>query len=102
MFRVLTGTPESVEQLLLEAHEIEDCTEGLKRLAAEVEEDRVLSQKEKKVVRCGNLGILRVWKVEVCTVSLASAEALCRTGSERVVDREVAVVVLRVEVISGS
>src|SRR5207253_9476687 len=75
MLRVLTERPNPFSNCCWNPTKIEDCTEGLKRLAAEVEEERVLSQKEKNVVPVWKPWEYCVLNVEVCNVSLASEES---------------------------
>src|ERR1700674_5908476 len=73
MFRVLTERPKPFSNCCWNPTNIEDCTEGLNRLAAEVEEERVLAQKEKKGVPVWKTWEYCVLKVEECNVSLARA-----------------------------
>src|SRR5260370_25087523 len=73
MLRVLTERPNPFSNCCWNPTNIEDCTKGLNRLAAEVEEERVLSQKEKKVVPVWKPWEYCVLKVEVCNASLVSA-----------------------------
>src|SRR5258708_36671339 len=75
MFRVLTERPNPVSNCCWNPTKIEDCTEGLNKFAAEVEELRVLSNVVKKVVPVWNPWAYCVLKVEVCKVSLASEES---------------------------
>src|ERR1700674_1099990 len=75
MLRVLTERPKPFSNCCWKPAKIEEVTEGLKRFAAEVDEFRVLSQVVKNVVPVWNPWAYCVLKVEVCTVSLASAES---------------------------
>src|ERR1700674_817721 len=75
MFRVLTERPNPLSNCCWNPTKIEDCTEGLNKFAAEVEEFRVLSKVVKKVVPVWNPWAYWVLKVEVCKVSLASEES---------------------------
>src|ERR1700730_194884 len=74
IFRVLTERPKPLSNCCWKPTKIEDCTEGLNRFAAEVEEFRVLSKVVKKVVPVWKPWEYWVLKVEVCNVSLASDE----------------------------
>src|SRR5713101_8755358 len=74
ILRVLTR-PNPLSNCCWNPTKIEDCTEGLNRLAAEVEEFLVLSHAVKKVVPVWKPWASCVLKVEVCRVSLASEEA---------------------------
>src|SRR3977135_3382477 len=75
MFRVFTARPKPFSNCCWKPTKIEDCTEGLKRLAAEVDEFRGLSQRAKNVVPVWNPWVYCVLNVEVCRVSLASEES---------------------------
>src|SRR5882672_1920318 len=75
IFRVFTERPKPLSNCCWNPTNIEDFTRRLNRLAAEVEEERVLSQKEKKVVPVWKPWEYCVLKVEVCNVSLANAES---------------------------
>src|SRR5207244_10508069 len=75
MLRVLTERPNPFSNCCWNPTKIEDCTEGLNKLAAEVEEERVLSQAVKKVVPVWKPWATWVLKVAVCRVSLASDES---------------------------
>src|SRR6266568_7345971 len=74
MLRVLTR-PNPFSNCCWKPTKIEDCTEGLNRLADEVEELRVLSKRVKNVVPVWKPSAYWVLKVEVCKVNLASAES---------------------------
>src|SRR5260370_16522488 len=73
MFRVLIERPKPFSSCCWNPAKIEDCTEGLNKLAADVEEVRVLSNVVKKVVPVWKPWEYCVLKVEVCNTSLASA-----------------------------
>src|SRR5882762_1277656 len=75
MFRVFTERPNPLSNCCWNPTKIEDCTEGLNKFAAEVEELRVLSNVVKKVVPVWKPWAYCVLKVEVCCVSLASEES---------------------------
>src|SRR5260370_7344406 len=70
MFRVLIERQKPFSSCCWNPAKIEDCTEGLNRLAADVEEVRVLSNAAKKVVPVWKPWEYWVLKVEVCTVNL--------------------------------
>ena len=75
MFRVFTERPNPFSNCCWKPTKIVDVTEGLNKFAAEVEEERVLSQAVKKVVPVWKPWAYWVLKVEVCNVSLASEES---------------------------
>src|SRR5713101_2211107 len=75
MLRVLTLRPKPFSNCCWNPAKIEDCTEGLNKFAAEVEELRVLSHAVKNVVPVWKPWAYWVLKVEVCNVSLASEES---------------------------
>src|SRR5216684_4766630 len=75
IFRVFTERPKPFSNCCWNPTKIEDCTEGLNKLAADVEEVRVLSNVVKKVVPVWKPWEYCVLKVEVCNTSLASAES---------------------------
>src|SRR6266403_3423913 len=74
MFRVLTARPKPFSNCCWNPTKTEDCTEGLNKFAAEVEEFRVLSQAVKKVVPVWNPWEYCELNVELCNVSLASED----------------------------
>src|SRR5690242_12366416 len=74
ILRVLTAVPKPLSNCCWNPTKIEDCTEGLNKFAADVEEERVLSQAAKKVVPVWRPWLNWVLKVEVCSVNLASEE----------------------------
>src|SRR5260370_1884827 len=74
MLRVLTERPKPFSNCCWNPTKIEDCTEGLNKFAAEVEEFRVLSQTVKKVVPVWNPWAYCELNVEVCNVNLASED----------------------------
>src|SRR5260370_18500208 len=75
MLRVLTARPNPFSNCCWNPTKIVDDTEGLNKLAEEVEEFLVLSQAVKKVVPVWKPCAYCVLKVEVCNVSLASDES---------------------------
>src|SRR5580700_8303276 len=75
MFRLLTARPNPLSNCCWKPTKIEDCTEGLNKFAAEVEELRVLSNVVKNVVPVWKPWEYCVLKVEVCNVNLASDES---------------------------
>src|ERR1700693_748524 len=75
MFRVLTERPKPFSNCCWNPTKSEDCTEGLNRFAAEVEELRVLLKVVKNVVPVWNPWAYCVLNVEVCRVNLASDES---------------------------
>src|SRR5260370_812207 len=103
MFRVLTERPNPFSNCCWNPTKIEDCTAGLNRLAAEVEEFRVLFQKENKVVPVWKPWEYCVLKVEVCNVSLASVESPVPVPEVRgLLTGMLRSSMLRVEVMRGS
>src|SRR5260370_4810662 len=74
MFRVLTR-PNPFNNCCWKPTKSEDCTDGLNKLALEVDELRVLSKAVKNVVPVWKPWEYCVLKVEVCIVSLASEES---------------------------
>src|SRR6266481_3117268 len=75
MLRVLTARPKPFSNCCENPVKIEDCTEGLNKFAAEVEEERVLSHTAKNVVPVWNPWEYCELNVEVCKLSLASEES---------------------------
>src|SRR5216684_9411536 len=103
MLRVLTERPNPFSNCCWNPTKIEDCTEGLNRLAAEVEEERVLSQMEKKVVPVWKPWEYCVLKVEVCNASLLSATSPVPVPEVRgLLTGMLRSSMLKVEVIRGS
>src|SRR6266403_70474 len=72
MFRVLTERPNPLSNCCWNPTKREDCTEGLNKLAAEVEELRVLSHAVKKLVPVWKPCTYCVLNVVVCRVNLVS------------------------------
>src|SRR6267143_5738899 len=75
IFRVLTASPKPFSNCCWKPAKSVVVTEGLNKFAAELEELRVLSQAAKSVVPVWNPCEYCVLKVDVCNVSLASAES---------------------------
>src|SRR5260370_42606431 len=103
IFRVFTERPKPFSNCCWNPTTIEDCTKGLNRLAAEVEEERVLAQKEKKVVPGWKPSEYCVLKCEVCNASLLSATSPVPVPEVRgLLTGMLRSSMLKVEVIRGS
>src|SRR6266853_1007816 len=86
MFRVLTERPNPFSNCCCIPTKIEDCTEGLNKLAAEVEEERVLSHPVKKLVPVWKPCTYCVLNVELCRANLVSGSGPAKASGARLED----------------